>query len=57
VVLGSCQKAVAVIVSNDLTKRPHLARAVLRSEASGALHSGSRFILWHFVAVPQRFTA
>lgn len=35
----------------------HLVRAVLWSEASGALHSGSRFILWHFVAVPQRFTA
>ena len=53
VVLCSCQKAVAVIVSNDLPEQDALnpelrslsVRSVLWSEASGALHSGSRFIL------------
>ena len=49
-VLCSCQRAVAVIVSNDLTKRPHLARAVLWSVASETLHSVSFHP--HFPSVP-----
>jgi len=50
VVLGSCQRAVAVIVSNDFPKRSHLVRSVLWSVASEAPHGVSFHP--HFPSVP-----